>query len=689
MKQYSAENIRNLAVAGHSGAGKTSLCEALLYFAGATDRLGKIVDGNTVCDYDAEAIRRKASVSSALAPLEYQNTKVNLLDTPGLFDFAGGMYEGISAAEAVLITVSGRGGMTVGAEKAYKLAKAMHKSFLFAVPQMDVENANFDKAFEEIRAYCGSGVCPLVVPVMENHVAVAYVDVLANKAYKYEKNKAVEIPVPSSVDLETIRMEISEAVAETDDELMEKFFSGEEFTDEELISGVKNGVEQGVLTPVFACSSTTLGGIDLLLSAIVNLLPSPASHNGGKFESKDGEIACSAADPFAAFVFKTIADPFVGKMSFVKVVSGKLTPDLQPVNSRTASPERLGKLLFVKGKKQEDAQVVEAGDICVISKLAVTGTGDSLYDPKRPVSFPEIKFPNPTLSMAVTAKSKGDEGKISQGLQRLIEEDPTVKFEINAETKEQILTGLGEQHLDVIVSKLKNKFGTEVALEKPTCPYRETIRKKAANIEGKHKKQTGGHGQFGRIIVDMEPYDGEDLLFEEKVFGGSVPKNFFPAIEKGFRDCIKHGTIAGYPVVGLHVTLLDGSYHPVDSSEMAFKIAASLAFKAGMAAASPCLLEPVYSVKVLVPDDCAGDIMSDFNKRRGRVMGMNPSEDEKGMQVIEAEAPLAEMSDFTTSLRSIAQGRGSFEMKFERYEQLPQNLEAAVIEASKNKVDEE
>lgn len=683
MRQFSAANIRNIALAGHAGAGKTSLAEALLYKTGATDRLGKISDGNTICDFDPEEIKRKASLASAVAPFTFKDIKVNILDTPGLFDFAGGMYEGIRAAETVVVALSAKSGVPVGAEKAVKVAKKMGKTSVFFVTQMDVENADFFEVIQEIKDKFGTSVCPMVVPVMKEHKAAAYVDVLTKKAFQYDKSgKCVEIPLPESIDLEEYRSAMSEAVAETDEELMEKFFAGEEFTDEEMMAGMKKGMREGTVSPVFCGSAATLEGIDLFLYAIYSLLPSPADIPPETVKKEDGAeavIKYEAADPFCAYVFKTVADPFVGKMSFVKIRSGKLTGDMQPINSRTGAPERLGKMMIVKGKKQEDTACVEAGDICVISKLSATSTGDTLCDSKRVVSLPPIQFPEPELSMAVTAKAKGDEGKISQSMQRLMEEDPTLRFYTNTETKQQILSGMGEQHLDVVVSKLKNKFGIEVALEKPVVPYRETIRKKC-KVEGKHKKQTGGHGQYGHVWIEFEPCDSEELVFQEAVFGGSVPKNFFPAIEKGLRDSVKHGVLAGYPVVGIKATLLDGSYHPVDSSEMAFKTAANLAYKAGMAQASPTLLEPIASVSILAPESCTGDIMGDMNKRRGRVLGMNPAED--GLTEIAAEAPMAEMFDFSTSLRSIAQGRGSFTMKFERYEQLPSNLEAAVIEAA-------
>ena len=691
MRQYLAGKIRNVAIAGHGSSGKTSLAEALLFKAGATDRLGKVADGNTVCDFDAEEIRRKVSVSSAVAPFAWGSVKINLIDTPGLFDFAAGMYEGVRPAESVLIVVSARSGVTVGAQKAYKLADSMGKSKMFFVNKMDAEHADFYKVLEDLKASFGPSICPLVVPVVEDHKVQCYINLVDNKAYKYnEKGEPAEVAMPDIAHrFEGLIGAISEAVAETDEALFEKFFSGEQFTRDEIIKGIHNGVHTGAITPVLCGSAATLEGIDMLLDSLVDHLPSAWEAGSETAQDASGEpieIACTDEAPLAAYIFKTVADPFVGKLSYFKVVSGKLSSEVIPVNSRTGEQERLGKLIYMTGKKQEDTAFITAGDIGAVTKLSGAVTGDTLCDPKKVVSFERVEFPEPCLSMAVKVKNKGDEGKVAQGMQRLIEEDPSIGFEQNAETHQQVISGLGEQHLDVIVSKLKSKFGVDIGLTKPRVAYRETIRK-PVKVQGKHKKQSGGHGQYGDVWIEFSPYDGEGLLFEENVFGGSVPKNFFPAVEKGLQDCVKHGILAGYPMVGLKAVLVDGSYHPVDSSEMAFKTAASLAYKAAMPQASPALLEPIGNLKVYVPDSNTGGIISELNKRRGRVLGMNPDED--GMQVIEGEVPMSEMGDFATVLRSTTQGRGSFTLKFERYELLPSQLEAAVIEEAKKMNEEE
>lgn len=691
MRQYLAGKIRNVAIAGHGSSGKTSLAEALLFKAGATDRLGKVADGNTVCDFDVEEIRRKVSVSSAVAPFAWGSVKINLIDTPGLFDFAAGMYEGVRPAESVLIVVSARSGVTVGAQKAYKLADSMGKSKMFFVNKMDAEHADFYKVLEDLKASFGPSICPLVVPVVEDHKVQCYINLVDNKAYKYnEKGEPAEVAMPDIAHrFEGLIGAISEAVAETDEALFEKFFSGEQFTRDEIIKGIHNGVHTGAITPVLCGSAATLEGIDMLLDSLVDHLPSAWEAGSETAQDASGEpieIACTDEAPLAAYIFKTVADPFVGKLSYFKVVSGKLSSEVIPVNSRTGEQERLGKLIYMTGKKQEDTAFITAGDIGAVTKLSGAVTGDTLCDPKKIVSFERVEFPEPCLSMAVKVKNKGDEGKVAQGMQRLIEEDPSIGFEQNAETHQQVISGLGEQHLDVIVSKLKSKFGVDIGLTKPRVAYRETIRK-PVKVQGKHKKQSGGHGQYGDVWIEFSPYDGEGLLFEENVFGGSVPKNFFPAVEKGLQDCVKHGILAGYPMVGLKAVLVDGSYHPVDSSEMAFKTAASLAYKAAMPQASPALLEPIGNLKVYVPDSNTGDIISELNKRRGRVLGMNPDED--GMQVIEGEVPMSEMGDFATVLRSTTQGRGSFTLKFERYELLPSQLEAAVIEEAKKMNEEE
>ena len=691
MKQYLAGKIRNIALAGHGSAGKTSLAEALLFKAGAGDRLGKIADGNTVCDFDPEEIKRQVSVSSAVAPFNWGSVKVNLLDTPGLFDFATGLYEGVRAAESVLIVVSGKSGVSVGTEKAYKLANDLGKSKMFFINKMDTENADFYKALEELKSAFGPSICPLVVPHVENGKVACYINLVDNKAYAYnDKGEAKEIPMPDTGHrLEGLQVAVNEAVAETDEALFEKYFSGEQFTRDEILQGIHTGVKNGTIAPVLCGSAVTMEGIDMLLDAMVDHLPSAydkGTEIGKDANDNDVEVVCTDEAPLAAYVFKTVADPFVGKLSFVKVVAGKLSSDLSPVNSRTGQTERMGKVIYVKGKKQEETAFIAAGDIGAITKLSETITGDTLCDPKRVVSLPAIQFPNACLTMAVKPKGKGDESKVAQGIGRLMEEDPTILFENNTETRQLLLSGLGEQHLDVICSKLKTKFGLEVELLKPRMAYRETIRKKV-EAEGKHKKQSGGHGQYGHVWIRFEPCDSEELVFAEEVVGGKVPRSFFPAVEKGLQEAVKRGVIAGYPMVGVKAVLYEGSYHDVDSSEMAFKTAAHLAYKAGIPKASPVLLEPIGNLKAYVPDSNTGDLIGELNKRRGRVLGMNPTEDK--LQEIEAEVPMSEMHDFSVLLRQITQGRGHYTLTFERYEQLPQMLEAAVIEDAKAMMEEE
>lgn len=691
MRQYLAGRIRNIALTGHSGSGKTSLTEALLFKAGATDRLGKVADGNTVSDYDLEEIKRQVSVSTSIAPFAWGSTKINLIDTPGLFDFAGETVQGVRAAESLLICVSGKSGVDVGTEKAYKMAKDASKATMFFVSKLDADHADFYKVFEELKATFGPTVCPIVVPYVEDREVKSYINLIDMKAYTYdEKGEPHEVEMPDfGHRLDGLTAAVSEAVAETDEALFEKYFSGEQFTRDEIIRGVHTGVTNGSISPVLCGCTTNLQAIDMLLDGIVDLLPSPWEKGGEVAVDADGEpveVVCTDEAPLAAYVFKTIADPFIGKLSYIKVISGKLSADMTPINSRTGQPERLGKIIYVRGKKQEDTAYITAGDIGAVTKLAATETGDALCDPKKVLNFDPINFPKPCLQMAIKTEAKGDESKIASGLQRLMEEDPTIAYENNAETHQQLVSGLGEQHLDVLVSKLKNKFGVSVSLEVPRVAYRETIRKKV-KVQGKHKKQSGGHGQFGDVWIEFEPTVGDGLVFEEKVFGGAVPKSFFPAVEKGLQDCVKHGVLAGYPVVGLKATLVDGSYHPVDSSEMSFKMAASIAYKNGMPEASPVLLEPIGNLKVYVPDSNTGDIIGDLNKRRGRVLGMNPSAD--GLQEIEADVPMSEMSDFATAIRSMTQGRGYFTFDFARYEQLPSNLEAKVIEEAKKFAGEE
>ena len=685
MNQYQAKNIINLAVAGHGGAGKTSLAEAMLYLAGVSDRRGKVGEGNTVCDYDPEEIRRKASISAASAPLEWKNKKINLLDAPGLFDFEGGMCEAMRAADTALIVVSGRDGVAVGTEKAFAAAEKNGLAKIFFVNGLCDESARFYRVFEDLKANFGPSVCPVVVPFIQDGQANIYINLLEYKAYDYSGGKPVAVAMPDMGDrLEGLRTAIYEAVAETDDALFEKYFAGEPFTPEEVIVGVSKGVKSGTITPVFCGDALLMRGMEQFMDGLCWLAPSAEEKAGEIGLDVDGspvELSVNEDGAAAAIVFKTVADPFIGKLSYVKVVSGKISTDSQLVNMRTGNTERVGKTVMLVGKKQVDVKYIGAGDIGAIPKLTATNTGDTLCSPTRKVTLDGVEYPNPTLRMAIVPAKKGEEDKVAQGMMRLSEEDPTLQFSTNNETHEMILSGLGEQHLDVAVSKLKSKFGVDVTLKKPKVPYRETIRK-TVQVQGRHKKQTGGHGQFGDVWIEFSPCDSEGLEFGERVVGGSVPKGFFPAVEKGLRECIQRGPLAGYPVVGLSAVLYDGSYHPVDSSEMAFKTAAALAYKAGMPQANPVLLEPIGHLKATVPDANMGDVMGEVNKRRGRVLGMEPAGE--GKQTVEADVPMAEMHDFTTFIRQCTQGRGSFTFGFERYEEAPSNVAQKVIEEAKS-----
>lgn len=685
MKEYRAEDIRNIAIAGHSGSGKTTLAEALIYKAGASDRLGKTAEGTTVCDYDPEEIRRKASLGASVASFEYNGLKLNLLDAPGLFDFEADMLEAVRAADTVMITVSGKSGVKVGTEKAYKAARKAGKATMFVITKVDDPDANFYNVLTDLKTVFGPTVCPVIVPVIKDRQVVSYVNLIEMKCYKYDENGNVsetDMPTAEISEKMEYRMEglvaaFSEAVAETDDALMEKFFEGEAFTQKELVKGLHDGMNRGLITPVVCCSDVTMGCIDMLLKEVTLLMPSPADCPPAEAVSGDDieEISCTDDAPLRAFVFKTVADQFVGKMSFIRVMSGVLKANSEYINASTGGVEKIGKLYTLCGKKQTEVTSVGAGDICAAVKIGAA-TNDTICEGKA-VSLDKIVFPRPCYKMAVRPKSQGDESKISAAFARLCEEDPTLSFGQDSATGEFVLAGLGEQHLEVAAAKLKNKFGVEVTLAPVRIAYKETIRKKV-KTEGKHKKQSGGHGQYGHVWIEFEPCLSDDLVFEEKVFGGAVPRNFFPAVEKGLRDCMGKGVLAGCPVTGVKAILVDGSYHPVDSSEMAFKTAAAIAFKEGMKQADPTILEPVGTLRAIIPNDNTGDVMGDLNKRRGRVLGMNPA-DEKGMTEIVAEVPEREMQSFAMQLRQITRGRGSFEFDFVRYEQLPANLVSDVI----------
>ncbi|CDZ23715.1 hypothetical protein CCDG5_0584 [[Clostridium] cellulosi] len=679
MKQFSSKEIRNVVLLGHGSSGKTSLAEAMLYASGTSQRLGSIASGTTICDCDPEEIRRHMSIFLTVAPIEWNGCKINILDAPGQPDFEGEVVEGLRAADCAVIAVSGKSGIHVGTELAWEKVREAHMPAAFFISKLDEEQADFYKVLEELKSTFGAAVCPLIVPFDEGGT-LTYINIITKKAYRYDKGKPAEVPLPDTGNkLDELIAAISEAVAETSDELFDKYFSGEAFTEEELTNGILNGFRDGTISPVFCGSSVTGAGIDMFLNGITSLFPSADT----KYKAKGadgGEVTLNASntEPLAAFVFKTVADPYVGKLSYVRVYSGQLKPETIVVNSRTGKPERVGKLCLLRGKKQIETAVIGPGDIGAIAKMNTPKTGDTLCEPTKVVSLPEIRFPRPCLSMAIKPVKKGDEEKISLGLHRLMEEDQTITYETNPETREQILSGLGELHIDITVSKLKSKFGADVTLSTPEVAYRETIRKKV-KCEGKHKKQTGGHGQYGHVIIEFEPSDSEELVFEEKVFGGSVPKNYFPAVEKGLREAVSHGVIAGYPVVNIKATLLDGSYHPVDSSEMAFKTAAALALKAALPQASPVLLEPYGLLKVNVQESALGDVIGEINKRRGRVLGMDHIEG--GREIIQAEAPIAEMHDFSVSLRAITQGRGSFTFEFLRYEEAPPQVAQAVAAA--------
>lgn len=687
MKNYDTDKIKNIAIAGHAGSGKTTLTEALLYTAGVTDRFGKVADGNTVSDYTSNEIARKCSVYTSLSCYEQDGIKVNLLDTPGLFDFEQSMVEGISACSCCMITVSGKSGVKVGTHKAYNYAKKMGKATMFVVTKLDDENANFNNVLTELKTEFGPTVCPVVVPVIADRKIVSYVNLIEMKAYKYENGKAVETDMPTAEVSEKMEYRIdglieavSEAVAETDEELMDKFFSGESFTQKELVDGIHKGMNEGVITPVVCVAAAELEGVDMLMKEISLLVPSPAETPAASAYDADGnavEIPYDSAAPLSAVVFKTVADPFVGKMSYIRVQAGTLKTGAEVVNAATGAAEKVGKLYYLVGKKQIETSEVGSGDICAAVKLSAN-TGDTLCGAARVAAFEKPKFPQPTYRVAVKAASQNDESKISGAVGRLLEEDMSLRYEQDPDTLEMILYTLGGLHLDSTVGKLAGDFGVKVETSVPKIAYKETIRKKV-KVQGRHKKQSGGHGQFGDVWIEFEPCISDELIFEEKVFGGAVPKNFFPAVEKGLQECIKHGVLAGFPVVGLKAILVDGSYHPVDSSEMAFKLAAAAAFKEGIPQAEPMLLEPVGNLTVIVPDDNTGDIIGELNKRRGRVLGMFPSEEEAGMTEVTAEVPMAEMSDFTLTLRQTTQGRGVFTVELARYDQLPSNLVANVI----------
>ena len=683
---YSVQNIRNVCLLGHSGNGKTALAESLLYKTGAIDRMGKCADGNTVCDYDAEEIKRQISISLASAPLEYKGCKINLLDTPGGFDFSGEVMEALRAADAAIIVCSAKDGLSVGLEKAWKYCEERNMPRFIYISKTDEENSDYNETFNALREKYGNKIAPVVVPIWDDDKRVTgIIDVLNKRAYEMQDGKRVEIEIPEGKEsvIAEFYESLKESVAETSEENMDKFFSGEDFTYPEMIKGLHQGVEELSLFPVLCGSAINTLGSLMLMDYIIDLLPNPMEGNYHKATRQDGETEEFVVSPGGvptAYVFKTVSDQY-GKYSYIKVLSGVITSDLSLVNARTGESEKLGRLYVMKGKKAEEVKELTCGDIGAIGKMDKTKTGDTLCDPRKVVSLKQIPFAEPNYAMAIVPKTRGQEDKIAQGLFRLNEEDPSFTIVNNAETHQMVLTGSGDIQLDVLLSKLKNRFNVESELKEIRVPYREKIRKTISK-QGRHKKQTGGSGQFGDVWIRFEPcLDQEEMVFAEEVFGGSVPKNYFPAVEKGLREACIHGPLAGYPVVNLKAVLYDGSYHPVDSSEIAFKTAAQIAYKAAMPEANPVLMEPVGEVKVTVPDSYMGDVLGDLNKRRGRVMGMNPTDD--GEQVIEAEVPMAEMTGYAIDLRAMTQSRGTYTFHFVRYEDCPPAAQAKAIEAAK------
>lgn len=693
MKDYKTENLRNVGLIGHGSAGKTSIAEAMLFNTGVLDRFGKVDDGNTTTDFDPEEIKRRISISAAVAPCDWKDVRINLIDTPGYFDFVGELVASLKVCDGAVIAVDSVSGVEVGTEKAWDLVEEREIPCMFFINKMDRENANFSKVEAQLREVFGNKLVPIEIPIGSESSFKGVIDLIEMKAKIIEGNKTVEVDIPSGYEdqIEEFRNIIIEAAAQSDEELMEKYFSGEELTKDEIVKGLRLGVISGDVVPILCGSAVKNIGIVTAMNAIEKFFPSPADVEEYELKNlKSGEMENRKYDvssPFSAHVFKTVADPFVGKISMFRVMSGSINSDTEIYNTNKEKKERLSALFLLRGKKQLPMTKLIAGDIGAVAKLQFTTTGDTLCDIANPVMFDEIKFPEPNIAMAIEPKSKGDEDKIGSGLQRLMEEDPTLKVEKNVETRQTLISGIGEQHLEVVTKKLANKFGVDVVLKDPKVPYRETI-KKSAKAEGKHKKQSGGHGQYGHVWVEFEPTtDGStDFEFVDKIVGGVVPRQYIPAVEKGLRECMEEGVLAGYPAVNVRCTLYDGSFHPVDSAEMPFKIAASLAYKKGMADANPVLLEPIYYVEVSVPDQYMGDIIGDLNKKRGRVLGMEPV---GKLQKVSAEVPLSEMFKYATDLRSMTQARGSFTMKFVRYEEVPAQIAQKVIEAANGEKDKE
>lgn len=689
MEKVYTKSIRNVALLGHSGGGKTSLAESMLYISRLTDRLGTVGDGNTVCDYDPEEIKRGYSISSAMAPMLWNGTKINILDTPGFFDFEAEARQSVRAADAAIIVVDGKSGIQVGTELAWNLATEAGIPKAFFINRFDDGEARFYKVFGAIREKYGLTICPIQIPIIDGDTVIGFANLVEMCVYTFEKETGEyirsSIPDKFSDMFTEYHNILLEAIAQTSDVLMDKFFNEEPISREEALEAIHNGIITGDIVPVFCGAALKNWGIKTLLDTIAESFPRPTARKVEQVVDADGNISEINIDvdstDTSVFIFKTVADPFVGKMSFFKVMNGELRKDMMLRNTTNGTSEKFNKVFIMRGKKQIDVEELSCGDIGVTAKLSNTNTNDTLTTLAQNIKYLPIKYPKPYMTMAVTPKAKGDEDKISNGIARLLEEDLTVKYENNSETKQLTISGLGDIHLDIIVSKLKSRYGASVELTKPRIAYRETIKKKV-DVEGKHKKQSGGSGQYGHVKITFSPGEEEGLTFTETVFGGAVPKNFFPAVEQGIRDCMQKGVLAGYPVVNLAANLYDGSYHDVDSNEISFKLAAAIAYREGLPKAQPVILEPVGELKVYIPDNYVGDVMGDLNKRRGRVMGIEASHD--GSQTILAEVPYSEMTDYVIALRAMTQGRGRFDFNFIRYDEVPASLTAKIIEEAQN-----
>ncbi|MCS5695874.1 elongation factor G [Desulfofundulus thermocisternus] len=671
MKNYQTSQIRNIGVVAHGGAGKTSLVEAMLFNTGAISRLGRVEDGTTTSDYHPEEINRQVTIHTSLVPCEWQNHKLNLLDTPGYSDFIGEVYGVLRVVETALFVVSAVDGVQVQTEVIWDLLKDNQSRLIF-INKMDRENANFFKVLDDLQAKFNANFAPVQLPIGQANNFTGIVDLIEQKAYSFENGKTKEIDVPSELasEISSYREKLIEAAVEADDELMMKYLEGEELSGEEIKQGLQKGVSTGKVVPILCGSATKNMGITSLMDFLVVNCPAPPVHEGA---------------PFSGLVFKTLADPYVGKMNFIRVFSGTLKSDTVVLNSTREKTEKIGQILYVRGKNSIPTTEVPTGDIAVLVKLQDTSTGDTLCDKDHPVKLEGINFPEPTLTVAIQPKSKGDEDKLGDALSKLLEEDPTVRVEKNTETKQTLLTGMGELHLDILLERLKRKYGVDVSMDSPKVPYRETIRAEV-KVEGKHKKQTGGRGQYGHVWLRLEPLADAPFEFTEEIFGGAVPKQYIPAVEKGVREAMQEGVLAGYPVTGVKVVLYDGSFHPVDSSELAFKIAASMAFKKGQQQAKPVLLEPIMEVEVTVPESFMGDIISDFNTKRGRILGMEAAGKNSRVRAL---VPLAEMYRYAIDLKSMTQGRGSFRMSFYSYEEVPARLAEEIIKKAKEAAEAE